>query len=178
LLKWQNAINLVSQSTLEQLWQRHFIDSSQLLDHIQAGEAVADIGSGAGFPGLVLAILGVEKMTLIESDTRKVAFLREAARQTECEVALINKRVEEVSLREFSTITARGFASVTDMLGLCENTLTPNHKLLLLKGKNYKSEIDSARKAWSFDYHTYPSATEQDGVILSLTHITQGVSHG
>jgi len=172
LKKWQKTINLISQSTISNIWNRHIIDSAQLIDFIK-GNSVIDIGSGAGFPGLILAILGVGEVTLVESDGRKAAFLREAARVTNSNVVIKNQRVEEVSLPDSSTITARGFASVNDTLYSLNNTLNNSHNILLLKGKNYNQEITEARLHWLFDCDVIPSITDKEAAILSLTHISR-----
>jgi len=170
LKKWQKTINLISDSTISDVWIRHIIDSIQLYDHI-TDDAVVDIGSGAGFPGMILAILGIKNMTLVESDTRKTSFLREAARVTNTTVTIINKRAEEISLGEFSIVTARGCASILSLFNMLQNTLNNSHNILLLKGKNYINEIKEAQKEWSFDCKATPSITDNEGVVLSLTHL-------
>jgi 16S rRNA (guanine527-N7)-methyltransferase len=174
LEKWQKKINLISPSTVSNIWVRHIIDSAQLVEHVSENDVIADIGSGAGFPGLVLAVMGIKNMALIESDTRKVAFLKEAARVTKTNITVLNQRVESVSLSGFSLITARGFAPLKELLDSLKSTLTDRHNILLLKGKHYKSEIETARKSWSFDYEAFPSITEREGVILSIRNPAQG----
>jgi 16S rRNA (guanine527-N7)-methyltransferase len=168
LEKWQKSINLIGTATIHTVWVRHIIDSAQLIRYIDPADKVVDIGSGAGFPGLVIAIMGIKNVTLVESDARKVAFLREAARVTQTEVVIINKRVESIDLKQYYLIIARGFAPLQAMIAMFSHALNVNHKLLLLKGKSYNSEIDAARKQWSFDYEAIPSATDKDGVILSM----------
>ncbi len=172
LEKWQKTINLVGRTTVSDIWKRHIIDSIQLIKYIPKEAAVADIGSGAGFPGLVLAILGVNNMTLIESDARKVAFLREAVRITEAEVDIIHQRVEGVSLTPISVITARALAPIDKLLFMIEKTLTKEHNILLLKGKSYKEEIRLSLSRWAFDYEVFPSITDSNSAVLSLTHCT------
>lgn len=168
LKKWQKKINLVSNATLEEIWMRHIIDSAQLYSHLSPTDAVIDIGSGAGFPGLVMAIMGIKNMTLVESDIRKVAFLREAARATDTKITLIPQRAQTIDFKPFSTLTARAFASLANLIQTVEKTLNTSHKLLLLKGKKYDAEIKEAQASWSFDYTVNPSITDPEGVILSL----------
>ncbi len=178
LKKWQTTINLVSDKTIGAIWTRHIIDSYQLFDKIKQDEAVVDIGSGAGFPGLVLAILGIKRMTLVESDARKVAFLREAARVTKTDVAVMHKRVETIDLEKYSLVIARGFAPLGALLDLLGVALKSSHKLLLLKGKKYQSELEAAEGNWLFDYDIYPSITEKDGVVLSVRNLRKRGAHG
>src|ERR1700735_2435210 len=124
LKKWQAKINLISNSTILDVWKRHIIDSGQLMKYLSESENVIDIGSGAGFPGMVLAILGIKNMTLVESDSRKAAFLREAARVSGVKITVLCQRLESISLNSFNVITARGFASVKNMLEMLDSTLT------------------------------------------------------
>jgi len=171
LQKWQQTINLISATTLPDIWTRHIIDSTQLYQKIGANEAVVDMGSGAGFPGMVLGIMGITSMALVESDGRKVAFLREVARETKTPIRIFHERAENVSLTDFSVITARGFASVKNTLNFLKDGLNSGHKLLLLKGKSYQKELGEAREDWSFDCETFPSITDKEGVILSITNL-------
>ena len=116
LRKWQNAINLVSTASLNDLWRRHIWDSAQLLPHIPAdAHSLLDLGSGAGFPGLVLAILGVDGVVLVEADKRKCAFLREAARVTGTDVTIHDRRIEDMGeeIPPVDVITARAVASLS-----------------------------------------------------------------
>lgn len=169
--KWQKTINLVAGDTLKEVWTRHIIDSSQLIEYISPESAIVDLGSGAGLPGLILAILGMKNTTLVESDRRKVAFLREAARITKTDIKIVNNRAEAIDLEEYNLIIARGLSPVLVLLQMLEHKLTCLHNMLLLKGKAYESEIREAQSEWSFDYAVYPSVTSDEGVILSLKNI-------
>jgi 16S rRNA (guanine527-N7)-methyltransferase len=175
--KWQKTINLIGSLTIPEIWLRHVIDSAQLFAFMNGQQKIVDLGSGAGFPGLVLAIMGNEQVTLVESDGRKAVFLKEAARVTHAPVIIEAKRVDAIDLNSFSFITARGFAPIPALLRTLQPTLNTNHKLLLLKGKRYFEEIQEARRAWNFDYETYPSITDNEGVVLSMQHFkrTEGV---
>jgi 16S rRNA (guanine527-N7)-methyltransferase len=177
LEKWQKTINLVGTMTLKEIWTRHIIDSTQLFSHILPSDKMVDLGSGAGFPGLVIAMMGNQNVTLVESDGRKVAFLREAARATKTKVDIIHKRVEATDLKDFSLIVARGFAPLATLLEIVGSTLKASHKMLLLKGKKFMSEIEQAHAAWSFEYRTFPSITDPEGVILSMRNFkkTEGL---
>ncbi len=168
LKRWQKTINLISPTTLNDIWIRHIIDSVQLFGFVTPADSVVDMGSGAGFPGLVLAILGVKKMALVESDGRKAAFLREASRVTKTEVTIMDKRSESIDLKDFSLVVARGFAPLLGLLEIIGGTLKASHKILLLKGKRYSQEIEEAQASWSFEYKVFPSITDPEGVILSM----------
>jgi 16S rRNA (guanine527-N7)-methyltransferase len=172
LLQWQKTINLVSLTTLDNAWERHFEDSKQLHNHIpKETKSICDIGSGAGFPGLVLAILNPDiQVSLVESDTRKCAFLRTVSRETQCEnVTIYNDRIENVMVDiKADLITARALASLRSLIDYsypyCEN-------MLLLKGKNWCDEIAEAQKRYDFDLHDYPSKTDDAARILIVNNI-------
>jgi len=120
LRKWQRSINLVGPKTLDDLWNRHFVDSAQLLPLIPpTARVLVDFGSGAGFPGLVLAILGMAEVHLIESDQRKATFLREVARATGTPVTVHAKRIEQVTPFPADIVSARALAPLGDLLDCC-----------------------------------------------------------
>src|SRR5260221_2069883 len=125
LLRWQPTINLVSRGTLDDLWRRHLLDSAQLLPHMPDCGPIVDLGSGAGFPGLVLAILGAPDVHLVESDSRKAAFLREAARAAGAAVTVHNAPIETVSVPA-AAITARALAPLTPLLPYCAGPPQPH----------------------------------------------------
>jgi len=136
LKRWQARINLVSEASLKDAWRRHFLDSAQLYPLIQPASArVYDIGSGAGFPGLVLAIMGLTDVHLVESDQRKSAFLREAARITTAKVQIHTQRVESLSPNDADFVTARGCAALPELLDLAKPLLKPSGICIFLKGR-------------------------------------------
>ncbi|MDE3060230.1 MAG: 16S rRNA (guanine(527)-N(7))-methyltransferase RsmG [Pseudomonadota bacterium] len=172
LLKWQKRINLVSTATLEDAWRRHFLDSLQLLDLIpDLSSILIDLGSGAGFPGLALAIAGAKNAHLIESDSKKIAFLREVSRATCTDVCIHHQRVESVILPKAEIITARACASLDELLNLSSKLLSRETICLFPKGKKYSKEIEDAKKHWEFNYRETPSITDSEGIILKLTDI-------
>tara|TARA_R110002110_G_scaffold109418_20_gene272988 strand:+ start:1872 stop:2501 length:630 start_codon:yes stop_codon:yes gene_type:complete len=168
LIKWNARINLISPKTVADLWQRHIIDSLQLLPHVPGAGPVADIGSGAGFPGLMLAVAGVEDVHLIESDQRKCAFLREAARLTGAEITLHPERVEECGALKAGVITSRACASVGKLLELGQFIATEKTQCLFLKGQHIDEELTEAHKKWFIEAHRVPSMTDPDGIILKI----------
>lgn len=140
LRKWQRSINLVGPRTIGDLWNRHFTDSAQLLPLIPSAETpttrvLVDFGSGAGFPGLVLAILGAGEVHLIESDQRKATFLREVARATGTPVTVHAKRIEQVAPFPADVVSARALAPLNDLLGFAAPFLRPDSLCLWLNSR-------------------------------------------
>ena len=172
LREWTPRINLVAKSTLPDLWRRHFLDAAQLYELIPSGTAsLADLGSGAGFPGLILAILGVPDVHLFESDQRKAVFLKEVARATETPLTVRAERLEQAESRVFDVITARAFAPLEKLLTLSTNLRGSKTTLLLLKGQNVVSELTDAHKIWTMMVSQRPSRSDPQGTILQLTEV-------
>lgn len=176
LLKWQRAINLISPTTIEDLAERHFLDSAQLMEYLPNKDiTLADMGSGAGFPGMVLAILGIKNVHLIESDVRKATFLRNVSRETFCTVHLHDIRAEDCKINNIDVFTARALATLTDLLGHMQKLMTPGYPSigLFLKGEKHQEEIDKARKKFNFDIEMYQSLTDNTGKILKISNLTK-----
>lgn len=171
LVKWQARINLVGPDTLPDLWARHFLDSAQLAPLIQPGSRIADLGSGAGFPGLVLAVLGVGEVHLVESDQRKCAFLREVNRATAAGAHIHNARIEALPPLEADVVTSRALASLDKLLEFADIHLLSTGKCLFPKGKRWAEELTEAQKAWKMAAKTHPSRTEPAGRVLELADI-------
>lgn len=174
LLAWSTRINLVGRATLDDLWRRHFFDSAQLFSLIPSNtRSLVDLGSGAGFPGLVLAILGVTKVELIEADSRKAAFLREAARVTAADITISGCRIEAVPSHQADVVTARGCAPLDRLLALGERFIGPNTICLFLKGERAEEELTAAAKAWTMTVSRYPSRADQRGSVLLLQQVVR-----
>jgi 16S rRNA (guanine527-N7)-methyltransferase len=172
LRQWSARINLVAPSTLDDLWRRHFLDSAQLLPPIPAGaRSLVDLGSGAGFPGLVLAIMGVSEVELIEADARKCAFLREAARVAAAPVTIRHARIDSLPARVVDVVTARGLAPLDRLLPLAERFIGPDTRCLFPKGKAAGQELTAAHKTWVMDAISQPSRSDPAGVILCLSRV-------
>lgn len=184
LRQWQAKINLVAPSTLDTIWHRHFADSAQLLELAPTGaEKWVDLGSGAGFPGLVLAIMRDGRaetgdsvpLKLIESDQRKAAFLREVARQCAVAVDIAVQRIEisstQANFVPVNVITARALAPLHRLLGFASAFFQPGTVALFSKGREVESEIEAAREAWTFDVRLEPSLTEPEGRIALITSL-------
>jgi 16S rRNA (guanine527-N7)-methyltransferase len=169
LVRWQASINLVGPSTLPDLWRRHFLDSAQLLNLAPANARVwLDLGSGAGFPGLVLAILGVPEMHLIESDRRKSTFLGEVARATGTKVHIHRSRVESTSPIPADVITARALAPLASLLALSIRFAGDNTVVLFPKGQDVEKELTEASKSWSMQVERVVSRSDPRGTILRV----------
>ena len=175
LLKWNPTINLVAKSTLANLWSRHFVDSAQLYELGKHGSWL-DLGSGGGFPGLVVAVLAEAgeqsfKLTLVESDQRKATFLRTALRELGLTAQVIPARIEQIPPQMADTISARALAPLTKLLEYSARHLKPDGHCLFPKGANWREEVEAARHKWHFDHTTYPSKTDPDGAILVVKAI-------
>ncbi len=174
LIKWNPSINLVSKTTLGNLWSRHIHDSAQILKIAEHPmEHWLDIGSGGGFPGLVVAIMAAEaqspkRVTLIESDKRKCVFLRTVLREAGIDGHVISERIENVTPQGADIISARAVASLNVLLRFLERHLGKNGVGLFLKGANWEKELNVAQESWSFDYETTKSETEPNSIILRI----------
>ena len=181
LAKWQKAINLVSAATLPDLWQRHFLDSAQLLPllpPVSAGDgAITDLGSGAGFPGLVLAILSGRPAHLVESDQRKAAFLGEVARATGCadRVKVHAARAETIKPWTAGAVTARALADLSQLLDWSAPFVGPDTVLLFPKGAKADEELTAAERVWKMVTERRRSVTDSTGLILRLSHLEKRV---
>ena len=171
LQTWTRHINLISQSDAANpahLWARHIEDSLRLIPHIPPNTPrIIDLGSGAGLPGLVLAIATGIPADLIESDTRKAAFLREAIRLTQAPAQVHHTRIESADLPPAPLVTARALAPLPRLLHLATPHLAPGGTLLLHKGAQAQTEIEAARATWSFTVQAHGPATSP---ILAITN--------
>lgn len=176
LLRWQKIKNLVAPSTLDRAWTRHIADSAQLLSHIGDAKTVIDLGSGAGFPGLVIAIasIGVPgfHVHLVEANGRKASFLREVARVTGAPATIHAVRIEDFTgswKGPVDLVTARALASISALLELSEDLLKTGARALFLKGQDVEAELTQASRYWSMQTELFPSLTDPGGQIVSIT---------
>lgn len=171
--RWQARINLIGAATLPDLWRRHMLDSWQLLPLLpEGGGPVVDLGSGAGFPGLVLAICGAADVHLVESDARKAAFLREAARVTATPVTIHATRAESLPDLAARAVTARALAPLPKLLGWAAPLLQHSGAVgLFLKGGAVDEELTEAAKEWKIVYDRLASVSDPTGTILRVKEI-------
>ncbi|HWY61929.1 MAG TPA: 16S rRNA (guanine(527)-N(7))-methyltransferase RsmG [Rhizomicrobium sp.] len=174
LTDWNSRHNLVSARSLDDLWRRHFWDSAQLVPLIPpAAKSLADLGSGAGFPGLVLAemLRGRVAVTLYEATAKKCAFLAAAAERMELAVTIRNVRTEEAPSAIFDVVTARACAPLPKLLSYAHKFTGQNSVCLFLKGQNVGPELTEAHKSWKMKVRHIPSLTDPSGVILELADL-------
>jgi len=172
LIKWQTKINLVSADSIADSWSRHFLDSLQLKNHLPKNEkAIIDIGSGAGFPGMVLSIAGVKNVHLVESDGKKISFLQEVARLTGSDAIIHHSRVEGIKIEKVGIIIARAVSDLDQLFAYVVPHVSHETICLFPKGKNYAKEIEDAKKEWSFDCEAIPSVTDNQGAILKISNL-------
>lgn len=175
--RWNPVINLVSKASLPELWSRHITDSAQLLALCPLG-AVRwyDLGSGGGFPGIVIAALSKElqpqlKVSLVEADLRKATFLRESCRALALNAEVHSERIESLAPANADVLSARALAPLTDLLAYADQHLADSGVALFPKGNQYESELIDARKAWSFDVDPVPSLLDNKSAILEIRNV-------
>ena len=176
LQAWQKAVNLVAPSTLNDIWHRHFADSAQILSYSPDARSWADLGSGGGFPGLVIAILLANHenrcVHLIESNGRKCAFLSEVVRKTGAPAKVHQGRIEDIvasgAVGKADVVTSRALAPLPALLGIASGFFGENSIGLFLKGREARQEIAEAEKDWRFDYECVPSRTGGDGNLVII----------
>tara|TARA_Y100001001_G_C8003821_1_gene307275 strand:+ start:927 stop:1550 length:624 start_codon:yes stop_codon:yes gene_type:complete len=172
LVKWQKAINLVAPSTLPHIWHRHILDSLQLVPFLPEGcKTIVDIGSGAGFPALVLAIARPYiQVTCIESDLKKAQFLQNVSRETNANLTVLNERIERVQLGTApDLVTARALSSLDQLCAYMQGLGAVRG--LFLKGENVEQEIERARTLYSFEHKCHASETSKSGKLLFLSNL-------
>ena len=179
LIEWQSKFNLVSSSTLDDAWNRHFLDSVQLFQYIpNQAKVLYDFGSGAGFPGMVLAIMANEKMpdlqvSLIESTTKKTLYLNAVKSKTNTNVTILNDRIENLQLPKADVITSRAMASLTELLGYAYKFCKKESVCIFPKGKKYAEELSEAHKRWKFKCRIVASTQSDEGKILIINNLSK-----
>lgn len=176
LERWNKAINLVGRETLKDPWRRHFLDSAQLFRLLPLGaegRSIVDLGSGAGFPGLVLAIMGAGQVHLIESDQRKVAFMRAVSRETNADVVFYNDRIENVEPFAVPVVTARALAPLPKLLGYAAPFLQQGGFSLFLKGREAERELTAAATEWKMRVQRHQSLSSDEAVVLQIEDLAR-----
>jgi 16S rRNA (guanine527-N7)-methyltransferase len=172
--KWNPTINLVAKSTISEIWSRHIVDSAQIWNlRPDSPKHWLDLGSGGGFPGLVIAAIADEiapdmKVSLVESDARKSAFLLKAAQEMGIRPKIHIDRIESLEPQGADVISARALAPVASLLNFAERHRTSDTICLFSKGQAHEIELTEARKYWTFDIQKTPSVTDSRGVILKI----------
>ncbi|WP_339947079.1 16S rRNA (guanine(527)-N(7))-methyltransferase RsmG [uncultured Albimonas sp.] len=183
LAKWNPKINLVARGTVEAVWTRHIADSAQLFD-LAPPEARTwiDLGSGAGFPGLVIGAMAAERnpsldLALVESDVRKCAFLSTAAGEMGLKMSILPSRIEAVTPGVRDVISARALASLDKLLGFAERLAGPDTICLFPKGAGAGDELTATARSWHIRHRAHPSRTDPDAVILEIQEFSRGPLH-
>tara|TARA_Y100000389_G_scaffold67683_1_gene64087 strand:+ start:4871 stop:5488 length:618 start_codon:yes stop_codon:yes gene_type:complete len=171
LLEYNKKINLIGSSTIDNIWMRHILDSAQLLEFITDKELViADLGTGAGFPGIILSILGIKNIYLIEKSPRKCQFLREVRKTSPNQINILEKNIDDIKNIKFDVITSRAFAPLDKLLNISQNLLKDQTYYLLLKGKNLEKELDFCKKQLkNYKYQILDSRSSGEGKIIRLS---------
>ena len=171
---WNPAINLISNSSVSDLWNRHIVDSAQLFLFTLPDEGLwLDVGSGGGFPGIVVSIIAKElapslRVVLVESDNRKCVFLRTVIRELGLSVKVINDRIENVKLDDVVYLSARALRNLNSLLFIVENNVSRETVCVFPKGRSYKKELVESQKNWKFDLNLIDSNTSEDSKVIVL----------
>ena len=177
--KWNKSINLISKKTVPEIWNRHILDSAQIFyANKKSFKKWLDMGSGAGFPGLVVAILAQDKniggeTVLVESDKRKCVFLSTVKRELNLNLSIINNRIESCDRQAADVISARALADLPSLLDLSFNHLSDNTTLIFSKGKSWKEELVAAEKTWNFSWEAVTSITNSNSVVLKIGELSR-----
>lgn len=169
LIKWQARINLISSKTLPEIWHRHILDSAQLVSYLpKTPSVILDMGSGAGLPGVILAILTRHRLHLVESDSRKIAFMRTALRETGTSAILHEQRMEAVPALRPDIITARALAPLSQLITLASGQHHEKIEYLFLKGREAKQELTALPACPKLEAECLPSMTDSQASIIRL----------
>lgn len=177
--KWTPKINLISSSTLPNIWDRHIVDSAQLYQYApQTFDHWVDIGSGGGFPGIIMAIYAKTEQpsatfTLIESDQRKATFLRTASRELNLNVKVLSERAEEAEPQQADVVSARALATLSTLISMASRHMKPGGTALFHKGKSASAELAKARQNWVFDLEQQASFTDPAARLLVIQRISR-----
>lgn len=174
LIDYNNKINLIGKSTIEDIWNRHIIDSLQILKLIENKNIkAADLGSGAGLPGIPLSIAGIKEMHLFEKSPRKCEFLEQAKKFSKNKIIVRNENLNDTIDNSFDLIVSRALANLSLLLKFSKNLAHKNSKLIFLKGKKIYEEIAEAEKEWNFTYKLHNSITSDEGKIIEISKFSR-----
>ena len=174
--KWTAKINLVSKSSVSELWDRHIRDSMQLYAHAPKADHWVDLGSGGGFPAIILALMAEQegrdtRFTLVESDQRKCVFLRTAIRELNLNALVVNHRIESIEPLSADVLSARALADLSTLMGFASLHMSPSGTALFPKGGNWREEHSVAKLKWAYTCEAIPSKTNSAAAILKIKEI-------
>ena len=172
LLEYNSHTNLVGKSTMANPWNNHILDSLQILPFIDNKHlSILDMGTGAGFPGNILSIIGCKDVTLIDSNGKKINFLRHVKDKINLNTNLVLGRIENLNNRKFDIITSRALAKLTKLFSYSQKFIKKNTLLIFLKGKTVNEELEDAKKKWKFDFVEHQSVSDPRGKLLLIKNL-------
>jgi len=176
LIDYNKKINLISKSTEKDIYNRHFIDCAQVIDLLDDNQDLLDLGTGAGFPGVVLKIVSKDfsknlNIFLVEKSKKKCVFLNFLKKQLDIDISIINQRYEDLKITKKYSIISRAFKNIKETIDLIYKNLRNIENLIMLKGKNHINEINEAKKKYMFHVKKYQSLTSKDSYILKINKI-------
>ena len=176
LVSSNKLLNLIGKTTENNIFFRHFIDSAQIYDLIQDKSEIIDLGSGGGFPGVILKILmdynkKIVNITLIEKSPKKCKFLKDLTDKLDLTIKIVNLKIENFNLNKISTIVSRAFKNTVDTMDILFKNNDKIEGIILLKGKTYQQELDDAKKKYTFDAEKFRSITSDESFILKITNV-------
>lgn len=170
LLKYNEKMNLIGKSTIDDIWERHILDSLQIINLIKNKDIrLADLGSGAGLPGIPLSIVGITEVHLFEKSPKKCEFLEKAKLFSSNKIVVRNENINEVRDNSFDIITSRALADLNTLLKFSNNLKKDDTELIFLKGKKAQEELNEAQKQWNINYEMFNSVTSSEGKIIKIT---------
>ncbi len=173
VIQSQEVLNLIGPSTVDTIWERHVLDSAQLIRYLpNEPSGIVDIGSGAGFPGVVIALLTQHKVTCIESVQKKANFLMMVKDELGLTFDVVSDRIENLNPQNADVVTARAVAPLSQLILLARPHLKPDGYFLFPKGEKYNEELEKTRERWLFDCEEYASITNEKSKILRISKIT------
>ena len=172
LKNYNQHTNLVGKSTLINPWKNHILDSLQLLFHIKdKKKSIIDMGTGAGFPGVVLSVMGHQNIALVDSNQKKTRFLNLIKSNTGLNIDIFPERLEKLNNKKFDIITSRALAKVDQLISYSQKFIKKNSVLIFLKGKTVNDEILDATKIWKFEYQKHASLSDRGGNLLVIRNL-------
>lgn len=175
LLQWSKTHNLIGPKEQDHIWDRHILDSLQIWPFVSDAETLLDIGSGAGFPGLVIACMAADqsgpKCLLVEANAKRCAFLRHVSNSLTLNVEVLNQRIEDVSRETVGVVTARAVADLSKLVTMSANWLENGAKAVFLKGQTHEEELTETRRYWNFKVDLTPSKSDSFGAVLCLSEV-------
>jgi 16S rRNA (guanine527-N7)-methyltransferase len=176
LVSSNKLLNLIGKSTENYIFSRHFTDSAQIYDLVENKSEIIDLGSGAGFPGVILKILMdynkiIGNVTLIEKSPKKCKFLQDLTDKLDLTIKIVNLKIENFQLNKISTIVSRAFKSTVDTMDILFKNNDKIKSIILLKGKTYQQELEDAKKKYTFHLEKFRSITSDESFVLKITNI-------